>query len=262
MARAKKPKRTLPAKPSRWESASLGNKLAFVGLIVTFVLTVLGFLQNHFLGNPSRKKDSRELESLKTQSQPSPDPDPGCGFPAHFVRDTLYVLITRFEDTPIGGAGKPYGKGIEGRIDILSDSLKLPIRFCYRDDLPPNQRRDANALRDKFHADLVIWGKLKNASSQGNADGFNLQFEPSDTLITYAGGKITKPKLDYYQSGISAGDMEIELIWMGNEVFEDFGLWTVFLGSPKKFIRPYEEKVFKLTLPHVRGQKQRIDELR
>jgi len=233
MARAKKPRLTPTVKPSFWENPKVMGKIALWSLITTLLLGIIGFIQSHYLGNPSREKDSRELESLETQNQSSPDP--GCGFPAHFVRDTLYVLITRFEDTQEESAENPYGKNIERRIDILSDSLRKRIVFCYRKELSPNQRRDADFLRDKFHADLVIWGKLKNASSKCNSEGFCIQFEPSDSLITYAGGTVPKPRLDDYQFGISADDLETELIRMGNEIFDDWlvGMFNLKIGRQK-----------------------------
>ena len=113
---------------------------------------------------------------------------------------------------------------------FVAASYRLPIVFCYRKDLSPNQRRDADILRDKFHADLVIWGKLKNASFECNTDGFCLQSDPSDSLKTYAGGKISKPKLDDYQFGISSSDIETELIRMGTEIFDD---WLVEMFNSK-----------------------------
>jgi len=223
MARAKKSKSTttLPfwkrITPDGWVGIALGVVAIFVG---------------GYFAYPSFVADSYEVEAFETKKKSSAGSSsyPGCGFPPYFVRDTLYVLITCFEDPEDANAGNPYGIGIERRIDILSDSLNLPIVFCYRKDLSPNQRRDADLLREKFRADLVIWGKLKNASSECNVYGFCLQFEISDSLIKYAVGKVSKPKLDDYQFGISGDNFETVLIRMGSELFDQ---WLVDMSDLK-----------------------------
>lgn len=203
----------------------LSAVLTVIGLLVAIVSAYLAYLA---LGSGNEGK-------LSTPNAAERRLDTGCGFPVHFVQDTLYVLITRFEDYENEGGSECYGRGIERRIDQLVQSRKMPVIFCYRDDLSPNQSREADRLRDEFHADLIIWGKLRNAGPDCKADGFCLQFNPSDTLIRYVGGEVRKPELDDFQSSIAASDIEQGLINMGAERFDDWfvGMFNLKIGKRK-----------------------------
>lgn len=183
-----------------------------------------------------------QAQAQKESSSPAAS-DAGCGFPVHFVQDTLYVLITRFEDFQNENGSECYGRGIERRIDQLVQSRKIPVVFCYCDDLSPNQSREADRLRDEFHADLIIWGKLRNAGPDCKADGFCLQFNPSDTLIRYVGGEVPTPDLDDFQRSIAASDIEQGLINMGAERFDDWfvGMFNLKIGKRKPELFVIEE---------------------
>jgi len=200
--------------------------------LISLVLFFLGILkERQWRGQPET------LETIFTTLQIIKESEPAnsCFFPAHLVSDTLYVLITRFEDYENESDTECYGRGIELRIDQLVRSHKLPIRFCYRDDLAPNQSREADRLRDDFHADLIIWGKLRNAGPDCTADGFCLQFNLSNTLISYVGGEVRKPIPDDFQQDVAVSDIEKGLINMGGERFDDWliGVSNLKIGKQK-----------------------------
>ncbi|MBC7776706.1 MAG: hypothetical protein H7246_14830, partial [Phycisphaerae bacterium] len=109
-------------------------------------------------------------------------------FPDKFDSTTLYILITRFEDYANVNETECYGRGIESRVDVLKNQRNLPVRIHYVDSESPNQSDEAASLRDRYHADLIVFGKLRNAGTNCQSDGFCLKFIPSDTLIHYAGG--------------------------------------------------------------------------
>jgi tetratricopeptide (TPR) repeat protein len=154
-----------------------------------------------------------------------------CNFPAKFDSTHLYILITRFEDKSNKDRKTAcYGENMESRIDVIKNRNKLPLVICYVDSLSPNQSDEAIRLRDIYHADLIIWGKLRNADTNCQADGFCLKFQPSDTLISYAGGKLA-PKVDNeYQPNVSAQDVEEGLINMGSESFD---AWLLSMSNLK-----------------------------
>ncbi|MFN0175685.1 MAG: tetratricopeptide repeat protein [Saprospiraceae bacterium] len=223
MARAKK---TKPGTVPYWKTWQFWAKIiAIIGPTIALLnyLNGLGYF-------PSKK----EIEPEKMEQ-----PDPGCGFPAHFVRDTLYVLITRFEDFENENDTECYGRNIERRIDALVQSHKLPIQFCYRDDLLPNQSLDADRIRDEFHADIIIWGKLRNAGPNCKSDGFCLQFNPSDSFIHHIGREISTPQTNDYQRNISSFDIEQGQIRMGAEMFDD---WLIGMFNLK--IRQQNPRLF------------------
>jgi tetratricopeptide (TPR) repeat protein len=230
MTRAKKAK-PAATNPPFWKRITPGE---WAGI----ALTILGIAAAAYFAWPSYRADKRQNEQYEAEqaAKKASFPCPDCQeFPVQFVQDTLYVLITRFEDLQPKDGLECYGRGIERRIDELAQARKLAIRFCYCDALSPSQSREADRLRDQFRADLIIWGKLSNADADCNADGFCLQFNPSDTLIRYVGGEIPRPKLDDIQEDVSARDVEQGLINMGKERFDDWliGMFNLKIGKQK-----------------------------
>jgi hypothetical protein len=124
--------------------------------------------------------------------------------------------------------------GIESRIEELKNERNLPVRFHYVDTESPNQSEDATRLRDRYYADLIIWGKLRNASPNCEAGGFCIKFLPSDTLVHYAGGQIKKQIEGDYQSNISSIDIEEGLINMGDDRFDDWLVEMSYLKVGRK----------------------------
>lgn len=157
-------------------------------------------------------------------------PDLRCGFPTQFDSTHLYILITRFEDYANSNITECYGRGIESRIDLIKNRDSLPILICYIDSLSPNQSDEAARLRDRYHADIIIWGKLRNASADCKADGFCLNYQPSDTLIQYAGGLVSKKVDNEYLPDVAATDLEEGLISLGEESFD---AWLVSISNLK-----------------------------
>ena len=97
--------------------------------------------------------------SFKSPEPPTTISNPGP-FPDKFDSTTLYILITRFEDYANFNETECYGRSIESRIDVLKNQRNLPVRIHYVHSESPNQSNDAALLRDRYYADLIIWGKL------------------------------------------------------------------------------------------------------
>lgn len=236
-----------PARQDAWFSAVVDGLTVELGLRVletsaspefwkkwpfwAWAIPVLISLVGLFFAYPSYKADTQEIEAREAaRNQSTPPPDPGCGFPAQFDSTHLYVLITRFEDYSNENTTECYGRGIESRIDLVKNRENLPIKFCYVDSLSPNQSDEAARLRDRYHADLVIWGKLRNASADCRADGLCLNYQPSDTLIRYAGGQVPKKVDNEYMLDVTATDLEEGMINLGEESFDS---WLLSMSNLK-----------------------------
>lgn len=151
-------------------------------------------------------------------------------FPVHFDSTRLYVLITRFEDDANENETGCYGLSIERRIDIIRNRENLPVVPKYVHTLSPNQSDEAARLREFHHADLIVWGKLRNATNDCRADGFCLNYLPSDTLIRYAGGVVPKKVDNEYLPNISSYMLEDGLISLGGESFD---AWIISMSNLK-----------------------------
>ncbi|MFN0175897.1 MAG: tetratricopeptide repeat protein [Saprospiraceae bacterium] len=198
----------------------------------TWFIPVLISLAALFLAYPSFIADGHENDQYGSDNRADVrSANPGCGFPEEFDSTHLYILITRFEDNANAqNETKCYGLSIQSRIDEIKLRDSLPIKICYVDSLPPNQSDEAARMRDYYHADLIIWGKLRDAEPNCQADGFCIKFQPSETLVRYAGGQIS-PKVDNeYQPNISDKDLEEGLINMGKESFD---AWVIGMSNLK-----------------------------
>ncbi|MCB0534896.1 MAG: tetratricopeptide repeat protein [Saprospiraceae bacterium] len=244
-----------PARQDAWFSAVVDGLTVELGLRVletsaspefwkkwpfwAWAIPVLISLAGLFLAYPSYKADTQEIEAREANKDNSkmgspapPKDDEKCPlFPSEFDSSKLYILITRFEDYINKSETDCYGKSIETRIDVIKIREKLPIEICYYEDDPPNQSGEAARLRDRFHADVVIWGRIRNASPDCRADGFCLNYQPSDTLISYAGGKVPqKVDNEYLEKGITSIDIEDGLIRLGGESFD---AWVISMCNLK-----------------------------
>lgn len=214
-----------------WSRLGLGERIS-IGLaaISIFITLIYGAFQL-YLAYPSYQADKNQLELTGAPTRPIDD----GAFPKTFVKDSLYVLITRFEDDKNLHDTKCYGTGIEWHINQLVRDKRLPIRTSYRDDLSPNTDFQAESYRKQSRADLIIWGKLRNAGADCRSDGFCLQFTPSDTLIKFAGGFLEKPELDSFQRDKSNEDLQMGLVSMGEESFDQWlmGMSNLKIGARK-----------------------------
>jgi len=174
---------------------------------------------------------------------PQRKPDYCLDFPAHFVPDTLYVLITKFEDFRDKHDGKCYGEAMRWHINDLAEERRLPINVCYRDSLSPADSREADHLRDEYHADLIIWGRLDNAGPDCTADGFCLLFNPSDTLIRYVGGIPHKTDPSDFQDSVSDSRILKGSFRVGKKVFDSWliDMFNLKIGKRKPELIVIEE---------------------
>lgn len=233
MTRAKKSKQT--AAIPFWKRLTLGERVGTVLAVLAIVVGVPSFFKD------CRGNQGGEVEEVEV----SESSDSGCGFPARFVRDTLYVLITRFEDFENENDTECWGRNIERKIDELVQKRRMPVRFCYRDDVSPNQSYEADRCRDQFHADLVIWGKLKNAGPDCTADELCLEFEISDTLTLNAGG-VVKRSESKYETDVSSADIQKNLFSMNGERFDKFltGMFDLKIGKYLQAVQEQFQEMF------------------
>lgn len=128
-----------------------------------------------------------------------------CNFPKIFKDDSLYVLITAFEDDAQKYGTDCFGLSLLRRID----AKKMPIKICYKPELAPKQRDEVRKLQNQYNADLVLWGNLKNLSKNCGEGDICFKSQPSDTIIKICGGEVETEKFDLnYEKGISSEDIE------------------------------------------------------
>ena len=161
---------------------------------------------------------SNILESDKKSSNIS-ETSVDCGFPKIFKNDSLYILITRFEDYISKNDAECYGEALRRRID----AKKLPINICYRPDLTPKQRDEVRKIQIKYNADLVIWGNLKNLAKNCGEGDICFRSQPSDTIIQICGGDVESEKFDLkYEKGVEPDGIEQGELHIGEQTFDSW----------------------------------------
>jgi tetratricopeptide (TPR) repeat protein len=132
-----------------------------------------------------------------------------CYFPEKFQKDTLYILITRFEDYINKTETTPFGRSLRDRIDSKANKNHIPIKICYADKFSPQTITDAKTLQKKYNADLVLWGRLKNVLKDCSEGDFCFLSQPSDMLIRLVGGEVEVEQMDLeYEQKISPSNIE------------------------------------------------------
>jgi tetratricopeptide (TPR) repeat protein len=150
-----------------------------------------------------------------------------CGFPKKFKDDSLYILITAFENDAQRFSSDCFGQSLLRRID----AKKMPIKICYRPDLSPKQRDEVKRLQTKYNADLILWGNLKNLSQNCGEGDICFKSLPSDTIIKICGGQIETEKSNLnYEKGISSEDIEQGALHIGDLAFDS---WIVAVFNAK-----------------------------
>lgn len=182
---------------------------------------------------------------FKGSESPAPTVAESCGFPKEFRDDSLYILITRFEDYISKNEADCFGMALLRRIDAKN----MPIRICYMEKLTPRQRREVKAIQKEHHADLVLWGNLKNLS-QGCSEGdICFRSQPSDTIVKICGGEVRPEKTDLdYERGISPEDIEIGGLHVGEKTFDAWltGIFNAKVGKKKPEFFVVDESLPKL----------------
>jgi len=204
-------------------------------------LAILAILVGVYFAYPSFMADSNK-DDVKVKQKPATEPDLRLDFPDRFVSDTLYVLITRFEDFEKQSA-QCYGETMRWHIYALAKNRNLPIQVCYQNSLSPEDDRDADRLRDEYHADLIIWGRLDNVGPDCTSDGFCLLFNPSDTLIRYVGGIPHKTDPSDFQKGISNSQILKGEFRMGKKFFDNWliDMFNLKIGKKQPALMVIEE---------------------
>lgn len=157
-----------------------------------------------------------------------------AAFPEKYLKDSLYVLITRFEDYIGKTETECVGRAISLRVKNLRDIEHLPIRAYYAENtLSPDGEIEADRLRDLHHADLIIYGRLKNMKQNCGIGELCFKSEPSDSIIKAVGGQIKKNDMDY-QKGISPERIEMGEISIKGKRFDEW-LIATFNGKVGRY---------------------------
>ncbi len=100
--------------------------------------------------------------SAFTKEIPKKDSVLVCSFPKKFQKDTLYVLVTRFEDDIEKIESKCYGRSLQSRIDQIREQKKIPLRVCYNENIAINTIDEAKRVQKEYNADVVFYGTIRN----------------------------------------------------------------------------------------------------
>lgn len=154
-------------------------------------------------------------------------------FPKKFQKDSLYVLVTRFEDYTSKKETECFGRSLVSRIDVITTEKKLPVRLYYNDKLAPKSKEEVNKIQKQYNADLVFWGSIKNIEKDCGAGDLCFRSQPSDTLIHLAGGDTSPQKMDVkYETGISPSDIEQGAFHVNEKRFDSWllAIYNIKIG--------------------------------
>lgn len=236
----KLPSKNAPTWLPPWMN-KLWVKIITCGLVVFLLLVQL---LNNITEIPTDGQTARD-NYFKGSESPPVSVAESCGFPTEFRDDSLYILITRFEDYISKNEADCFGMALMRRID----AKKMPIRICYIEKLMPRQRREVKAIQEQYHADLVLWGNLKNLA-QGCSEGdICFRSQPSDTIVKICGGEIAPEKADLdYESRVSPEDIELGSLHVGEKTFDAWltGIFNAKVGKKKPDFFVVDESLSKL----------------
>lgn len=204
------------------------NNIAILTLYLTLVgtiTTILAYLNDTHVFTPNKKKYNSEETILDKGYS-----DCYSVFPNVYNPSKLFILVTRFEDYSTLHNKSCYGRGIETLIEKIRNQYKLPIDVCYDDSHSPNQKRDALLLMKKANADIIIWGKLRNAHPNCVSEAFCLKFSSADSILINSNKPISSYSEFDYQKDVSIEQIEEGTILMGNEQFEE---WLIGMSNIK-----------------------------
>ncbi len=154
-------------------------------------------------------------------------------FPKKFQKDSLYVLVTRFEDYISKKETECFGHSLIRRIDVIKIEKNLPVSFKYEPKLAPKTKDEASKIQKQYNADLVFWGSIKNIEKDCGAGDLCFRSQPSDTLIHLAGGDTSPQKMDVkYEIGISPSDVEQGAFHVNEKRFDSWllAIYNVKIG--------------------------------
>jgi tetratricopeptide (TPR) repeat protein len=199
-----------------------------------FILATLSYFSDVPAGFQNLKQYAKDYLNDKDSTIYMP-------FPKKFQKDSLYVLVTRFEDYTSKKETECFGRSLVSRMDVIINQKKLPVRYYYIDKLAPKSKQDAKNIQRQYNADLVFWGSIKNIEKDCGAGDFCFKSEPSDTLIHLAGGDTSPQKLDVnYEIGVSPSDIEQKGFHVNQKWFDSWllDIYNIKIGrfNPDLFI--------------------------
>jgi tetratricopeptide (TPR) repeat protein len=198
------------------------NVVVLLMILIIITILIIFFIKTNF------KDKSGEVETQKVSL--------GCDFPKKFNGDSLYILITGFEDDSKRFKADCHGTSINRRIDFIKNEKKLPIKICYEPNLSPKQSDEVKLIQKNYNADLVLWGNLKNLSKNCGEGDICFKSQPSDSIIRICSGEIETEnyKLEY-EKGMRSEDIEEGNLHVGNLAFDSWilAVFNAKIGKKK-----------------------------
>ena len=157
-----------------------------------------------------------------------------CQFPENPV-DTLFILVTRFEDYINKTETTCFGKALRDKIEVNAVTDSIAIKVCYDDKLCPQTIEEAEKIQKQTFADIVLYGRLKDVEYDCAPSYFCFRSQPSDNLIKIAGGtKLKNVELNYERNKIGPDDIEKGNFHVDSKIFDSwlYALYNIKIGKP------------------------------
>ena len=201
-------------------------------------IVLWGTLIISFLGNISNISSGLDTISnvfnyLSPKSQEVKDSIFVCNFPKKFQKDTLYVLVARFEDNISTVESECYGRSLQARIDNIAHQRKIPIQVCYDEKIVINTIDEAKKVQKQYNADVVFYGTIRNIEKSCMAGDVCFQNQLSDTLIHLAGGTV-KVEETKFEKNLSPEQIQMGDFGVNGKHFDTL-LFTYFNAKIGKF---------------------------
>lgn len=208
------------------------NILKIIGILLALVF-VFKLLNTN---NPIDYENSTNTINLSKKELIKPI------FPKNKSKDTLYILITKFEQDDkyksISNMSRCVGCDINTRIDQFTHSKKMPIKFSYEENIKsPKTISDAKKTRKKHNADILIWGINKRARTENNKDKFSFKTLVSKNMDYESKKYQLKPEQNdnkYNELGSFEIDEKEYELNINGVIFENWLSNMVFLKIEKK----------------------------
>jgi tetratricopeptide (TPR) repeat protein len=201
--------------------------LAFGGLLVGFIAFLDGLTGS--INNTLQIGDRFFSKSVVLDENNKWD----CHFPKKFQKDTLYILVTRFESYISTVETECYGRSLQARIDLIANQRKLPVRVCYNQNIAINTIDEAKRVQRENNADVVFYGTIRNIEKSCMAGDVCFKNQISDTLIHLTGGKVKKEELKY-EKGLSPQQIEMGDFHINEKRFDTW-IFTYYNAKIGKF---------------------------
>ncbi|MCE6988294.1 tetratricopeptide repeat protein [Dyadobacter sp. CY323] len=155
-------------------------------------------------------------------------------------RDSLFVLVTRFENFDSLHPTNCFGQFLVSRINHNAEQGRLPIKAIYVTDAPQSSK-ESDALQSKYNADVTLWGSIQNLRETCAEGDICFKSNASKALINLAGGNSNLVSTEVvYQKGLTPSDMELGNFHIKEKRFDSW-LLTVYnfkvgLANPDLYV--------------------------